>query len=508
MTEENKNNSTPTPGAYSSGLLDAAIDRVKAWKAAKDRAKLPMSDNFVINALNSTIKRDDTNKQITFYAMGLNYTFEDQQNLMYSAPSATGKSYIALEIAKYFPKEDVDSKGYTSKRAFFHQNSKLEAADGSELPDVKAYVDEKLKLWEEKHEKPPARTFNKKKEDVRNPAFVEWKGARKAEYGRLRDEWDAIDKLYVVDLEKRILIFKDMPDDQVMEPLRSLLSHDERDLIADITDKNSSGQNRTKRVKLHGFPTTVFIQANFSTDEQEKTRVFMLSPDMDQDKIKESLDLQAENLRDRDSFNTKIEAEEGRLALKARIELVKAMNIQQIVLKREDMESLKNRFISGIDGTQRALMPRDMRDFPRIVALAKGHALFNLPDRVHEPNGNLEATIEDIEAAEKIFEPIIMANRLGLPPYVYDWYQATLKGLLEAVGDEGLTKIEFNQCYYTRFKSRLSDKARKRLISTLEEAGFLEERTNPGDKRTTKLYATWVGVENKIISDDPKTGGA
>ena len=75
---------------------------------------------------------------------------------------------------------------------------------------------------------------------------------RKTVYRRFRDEWDAVPKLYVVNLEKRIQIFKDTPDDQVLSPLRSLLSHDEKELLADITDKSSSGGNLTKTVKLSG----------------------------------------------------------------------------------------------------------------------------------------------------------------------------------------------------------------------------------------------------------------
>lgn len=115
----------------------------------------------------------------------------------------------------------------------------------------------------------------------------------------------------------------------------------------------------------------------------------------------------------------------------------------------------------------------------------------------------LYAEPEDIEAAKEILSRTIISNRIGLPPYVYDWWRDTLRGLLEAAGDEGLSKVGFSQSYYLRFKSRLSEKGRRRLIQSLEEAGFLEEKTDPSDKRSTRLYALGVGVGDVKNSGKP-----
>jgi len=383
-------------------------------------------------------------------------------------------------------------------------NSVLETADGQPLQDQRAYVEERLDEWMEKNPKPSDKITRTKKtrngervEEIRNPEYTRWKESRKNEYRRLRDEWDTIEKLYVVDLEKRIIIWKDAPDDQVLQPLRSLISHDEKELIADITDKSTSGGNLTKKVKLLGYPTIVFCQAPFSPDEQERTRYFIISPDMSQDKLTESLNLQAVLLQDRGRFKKLLEEDADIAALKARIELIKAADIQQVIIKKEDMDNLLKWFKEN-DGKPRDLAPRDQRDFPRLVAMAKGHALFNLPQRDYTLGGTLTAKTEDIESAKLICAKIIESNRLGLPPYAYDWWTESLSGLLEAAGDEGLTKAQFSQSYYNRFKTRLSDKSRKRLITLFEEAGFLEERTDLADKRTTKLYALGVGVEKEI----------
>ena len=495
MIVEDKNkisSSTSTPYAYSLEEEAKANKQAQAWKAALERAKQPMSDQFVIKVLGRTIKHDEENKQITFYGMVQNYTYEDQQNLMFSAPSATGKSYIALQVAEIFPKSDVDRKGYVSKKAFFHTNMQLQTADGKPLKSRPEYIIDHLEDWEDSNPKPEAPGFGDKSKEAVNArhTLTEWRLKRKEEYRKVRDEWDSIEKFYVLDLSKRIIIFKDVPDDQVLQPLRSLLSHDEKELIVEITDKTASGGNLTKKVKLIGYPTVVFCQAAFSPDEQERTRFFIVSPDMDQGKLSDSLNLQAENLQDRDTFKGKIDSDPDRAALKARIELIKAANIQQIIIKPEDMEVLKTEFERGKDNSKRDLAPRDQRDFPHLIAMAKGHALFNLPQREYTPNGNLTAKLEDLEAAEGMLKKVMEANRYELPPYVYGWWIDSLKQLLEATEDTGLTKTGFSQSYYQRFKSRLSDKSRKRLITVLEDAGFMEEKTDPADREPPN-YMHW-----------------
>lgn len=73
--------------------------------------------------LDSTIKRDETNKIITFLCALSAFTDSSQINISNNAPSSTGKSYIPIEIARYFPAEDVVEIGYASPTSFFHDNS-------------------------------------------------------------------------------------------------------------------------------------------------------------------------------------------------------------------------------------------------------------------------------------------------------------------------------------------------------------------------------------------------
>lgn len=79
----------------------------------------------LVKILGLTIKRDETNKIITFLAQLSAYTEDSQVNISFNAPSSTGKSFIPLEIVSLFPEEDVIKLGNCSPTAFYHEQGEL-----------------------------------------------------------------------------------------------------------------------------------------------------------------------------------------------------------------------------------------------------------------------------------------------------------------------------------------------------------------------------------------------
>src|SRR4030067_1878949 len=75
----------------------------------------------LIDILGSTIKKDNSCKVNVFLDMLLTYTKEDQQSSGLIAGSSTGKSWIPLQLAPYFPKVDVIKLGHASPTAFSHE---------------------------------------------------------------------------------------------------------------------------------------------------------------------------------------------------------------------------------------------------------------------------------------------------------------------------------------------------------------------------------------------------
>ena len=468
--------STPPRGGYSFSEADTK----------------PMSLDDVEEVLDTTLKHDHENKLMVFLSMLMNYSGDDQQNILFNAPSSTGKSYIALEIAKLFPVEDVDKKGYTSPTAFFHVMGKLCRLTGEPLEDRNAYIESKLKEWEKKNSRPTASDYeNKSAEAVKERhALSEWKAKKKSEYHKHKEEWDGIEKIYVVSLEKRILIFKDQPHDRVLQVLRSMLSHDEKVLEVDITDKTKEGGHRTKKIRVIGFPTVVFCSASFSLNEQERTRFWILSPDMSQDKLKDSLKLQVQRLSDKEKFETELNVNGKRTLLMRRIQAIKASNVHQIIIPKGLASNLLTWFTEG-----RALSSRDQRDFPRLIDLVKAHALFQMFQREKSQGScSVIASQKDVKAAKKLLNKVLEANRLGLPPYVHKFY---FEGLKPSITSDGMERETFSKLYFGQFKERLGEKARKLLIDLLKDAGLIEEAPDPLDKRKMKIYFPLERVENK-----------
>jgi hypothetical protein len=187
-----------------------------------------ISSQELIDILGSAIKNDDATKLNVFLNLLLTYTETDQQNIALIAGSSAGKSYIPLEQTPYFPQSDVLELGYANPTSFFHQYG----------------------LW------------------IRDPRL------RPLMEGKEEDEETAKrNRIIVVDLHQKILVFLDAPHSDLLKHLRPLLSHDRKYLEMRITDKSQKAGLRTKRILIIGFPTVVFCSTNTNLDDQEKTRL-------------------------------------------------------------------------------------------------------------------------------------------------------------------------------------------------------------------------------------------
>jgi hypothetical protein len=233
----------------------------------------PITSEDLLKILGLTIKRDETNKIITFLAQLSAYTEDSQVNISFNAPSSTGKSFIPLEIVSLFPDEDVIKLGNCSPTAFYHEQG----------------------------------------------------------------EYDKVTNTIKVDLSRKILIFLDQPSTQLLERTRSLLSHDEKIIKAKITDKNQKGGNRTKTVAIKGFPAVIFCTAGLRLDEQEATRFLLLSPEISYEKIREAIYEKIKKEADSKSYKDNTESDPDRKLLKERILAIKEANIQEIKISNPEL---------------------------------------------------------------------------------------------------------------------------------------------------------------------------
>lgn len=378
----------------------------------------PLTSQELLKILGLTIKRDEENKLVTFLCALSAYTESSQFNISYNAPSSTGKSYIPLEISALFPKEDVVKIGYCSPTAFFHN------------------------------------------------------------HGQYIKEIDG----YIVDLSRKILIFLDQPHTLLLQHLRPLLSHDEKEINIKITDKRQRFGTKTKNIILKGFPAVIFCTAKLLADEQESTRFLLLSPEIDQEKIRESINEKILKETNREVYLSTLENHPERQRLQKRIQTIKAENITDI--KIATPQKLEEAFL----GRKKILKPKDMRDIGRLIALVRMFALLNLWYR-ERVGSIITANEQDIEEALRIWDIISESQEYNLPPYVYNIYREIIKPLCDT--HLGITRQNIMQKHYQIYNRPLPDwLLRQQILPMLETAGLITQEPDIEDRRRILIYST------------------
>lgn len=408
----------------------------------------PLTINELGEILGLTIKHDETNKIVTFLAELSVYTDDSQFNISYNAPSSTGKSFIPTEIARLFPESDVRELGYCTPTAFFH------------------------------------------------------------DYGALDKDKHTI----TIDLSNTILIFLDQPHPELLTRLRPLLSHDKKRISIKITDKTQKGGLKTKNVTLIGFPAVIFCTAGLKIDEQEATRFLLLSPEINQDKIRAGILQTIRKEADGEKYKEWLNADPKRILLMERIVAIKEARISQILIPGQ--QSIIDRFLK----LDMKMKPRHQRDIKRLMALIKCLALLNLWWRERD-GATISANEQDIEAGFAIWDDISVSQELNLPPYVYHIYEEVIlpawfdKNPPSASGEPaayapGLDRREIMKKHYDVYGRVLDGfQLRQQILPMLETAGLIYQETDTDDKRRKLVYPTnHVPIQSGTNNSETKPG--
>lgn len=399
----------------------------------------PITIDELTDILSLSIKKDDTNKLVTFLTLLSAYTPDLQLNVGYVGPSSTGKSYTALEISLLFPQEDVIRLASASPNAFYHEQG----------------------------------VYDKAKNTI------------------------------TVDLERKIIIFLDQPSTALLTKLRALLSHDEKEIQAKITDKNQKGGNRTKTVILRGFPAVVFCTAGLNIDEQETTRFILLSPEISQEKLSQTIYERIRKSADISFYNSFIENDERRIQLLKRVKAIKEAHIEDI---RIDYAKLIDQMFRE---KVKVFKPRHQRDVARITNLVKILALLNLWHR-KQIDGAIYADKEDINGAFRIWDELAESQDLGLPPYLLNFYKDIIVTKYHEKNSEntsgvnlGVTRNEILQKHFEIYNTVLPDwKLRQQILPMLETAGLVTLDSDASDKRKILIFPTIVSKERSPYESD------
>ncbi|TAH35743.1 toprim domain-containing protein [Candidatus Saccharibacteria bacterium] len=387
--------------------------------------------------LDLTIKHDNENKLVSFLCMLSAYTEDSQLNVSFNAPSSTGKTYIPTQVAQYFPDADVRQFGGASPTAFFHDNA----------------------------------SFDKER------------------------------NCYIVDLERKILVFLEQPNPKLQENLRPVMSHGKKEISYKITDKNQKGSNRAKNIIIRGFAATIFCSAGMRLDEQEATRAILLSPETSIEKVREGVHMATLRSANKAEFLAEIEANPERQQLKDRVLAIKQEHVDDIVVP--DPTNIERRFLSTVQSAK----PRHQRDVSHLLSIIKCITLLNVWYRRDE-NGNVVSTQSDIDQGFDVWQKINKSQELNLPPYTYEFYKKYIVPIYVAknsgrdqnsksFGDDvGVSRKEIIHRHY-ELENRLpnDDILRRQILPMLEAAGLITQEKDPYDKRNKLIFPQLIEPE-------------
>jgi len=415
--------------------------------------------------LEPVIKRDFTAKVALFMACLLAQTSKDQLNIALTGVSASGKTHLGVIVSKLFLDGEVIRIAGTTPRALVYEKGTLVVpADsdggggGGGGPPRLVPLEEALEpLLEELSE-------------------LEGEGGRTAEARAKREALRRkIEKLKaqsvrLVDLEGKVLVFFDQPSPELLERLRPLLSHDEKELRFTLTNKTSSGRTVTETAIIRGFPTVVFCTTKGYADQQERTRLIFLSPETSREKTREVLEFLADEAGGAKPSPPELEI------LQKRVRIVRNSGVKEVRVEGLPVLAAFEPYATGA--------PSDTRFFQILLRLVKAFTLLNVLNRRRDESGALIAEPVDLEYALTIFSKIAESHTLGVTPLALQLFEAVKPALQ---GGAQLRRNELRKAF-AKAHFPIDQAVLKDLLRQLVEAGLLVEATDPLDRRF-KVYS-------------------
>jgi len=388
-----------------------------------------------INYLSQFIKKDYTAMMTTFLVCLSAYT-DDPLNLFLKGPSSTGKTYVAHNVAKVFPQEDVWILAGISPKALIHLKGHWEDEEGNEI-DV--------------HHPP-------NKEDVEE--YAEW-----------RENVD--NARYVINLQGKILIFLDTPQYEVYNVLRPLLSHDKFESEYKIVEKDKRGPYKTQTIVLRGWPATIFCTAEEKYVEELATRSLTVTPSTANDKIKQAIELAAKQASD-----VHFEARSSKTLEELRFYLSYVADFSRSLSVVVPFAEEAVRIFPGV-------RPREMRDVRHFMSMIKAATLFNFVRRPYIEIGDkkyLISTLDDLKLVLNVFQAARETTEFGLSDKVLVFYHEVVEKLKQFDSSEAM--FEWNRIHSLDKKS---SKTIRLWLNELEAADLVSSSQDPADRRRT-LY--------------------
>jgi len=417
--------------------------------------------DYVLSDLEKRVKRDRPTKLSVFFT-GLSAYLPEPINLFLKGESGIGKTYNTMQTLAYFPEEDVWSLGGLSPKALIHEHGVLLNKYGEPID------------LDEKPIKPKKKDYES--EEEYREALKEYREELKAYVEEIRNSYT------LIDLSRKILVFLEAPEYETFRMLYPILSHDKREVEYRFVDKSAKGPLRTVRVKIRGWPATIFCTTDRRYMEELSTRSFTVTPEISREKISEANRL----ISYKSSFPWEY-SEETR-TIKALIESLK----RQLADGKTDVlipfPNLDELFPSEIT--------RDMRDYQHFNQFLRALTALHFYQRpfikLSDGRRFVVSTVEDVKEAMKIYSELFETTRTGTEQRILSFYHDIVK-----TKDSWLLS-DLVRAYNEKAERKVSSETVRRWLERLSEIGYVNIEKSDLDKRLN-TYEPLVKEEKSKI---------
>jgi len=298
-----------------------------------------------------------------------------------------------------------------------------------------------------------------------------------------RGVYDTEKEAFIVNMEKKILIFLDEPQFETLITLKPLLSRDKYEITYKYVDANME----TVTSILRGFPSAVFCSVKSKYTEEFTSRWLTASPSTDPTKIRKVLQQKA----DRKTSPEKYEEDEEFYVWQ------KAFNI----LKEQFPIKVVVPFAKTFEPFFRAKRPVDMRFFDLFMALIEATTILHAYQRQKDDKERLIATSQDYEIAYSIFKEIEKPTVYGVGQDVLDFYETII---LPCTENNAFTNYqELARKYIELYETPINQNhMHDHFLTPLEAKGLVSIDTDPTDKRRKLISASGALPQISLIDNE------
>ncbi len=217
-------------------------------------------------------------------------------------------------------------------------------------------------------------------------------------------------------------------------------------------------------------------------------------------KIDEGIKLLDEKLSNRERFRATLESNPNRRSLMYRIEIIRSFGVRRIVAE----SGLVLQKFTELH-KKKTLAARAFRDYSRIFSLVYGHALLNTFSREKENATTIKATEKDIDAAYRLYKPIMNANEAGVSPDIYGIFENVLIPSFREKNEERAAKNEGERA----FDGQSANLQQKVVgISYLDgcKACFAKIKRNVSYDKMKSIYSALLSVGLLVEGDRDDNG--